>query len=226
MFLKYLCEFLGTMMLILLGDGVVANVTLNKSGMKGAGSIQITIAWGLAVMVPAFIFGEASGASFNPALTIALAVGGMFDWALVPGYVIAQILGGVVGGVLVYILFKDHFDATEDPGTKLGVFSTGPSIPNTGRNIVQEAIATFVLVFAICGLNQVPELNAGVGKLLVFGIIVAIGPARDLGPRIAHAILPIKGKGSSNFKYGLIVPIFGPIIGGIVAVLLYNVIPW
>ena len=173
MFLKYLCEFLGTMMLILLGDGVVANVTLNKSGMKGAGSIQITIAWGLAVMIPAFIFGEASGASFNPALTIALAVGGMFDWALVPGYVIAQILGGIVGGVLVYILFKDHFDATEDPGTKLGVFSTGPSIPNTGRNIVQEAIATFVLVFAICGLNQVPQLAAGVGKLLVFGIIVS-----------------------------------------------------
>ena len=101
MFLKYLCEFLGTMMLILLGDGVVANVTLNKSGMKGAGSIQITIAWGLAVMVPAFIFGEASGASFNPALTIALAVGGMFDWALVPGYVIAQILGGIVA-VLLY----------------------------------------------------------------------------------------------------------------------------
>lgn len=162
----------------------------------------------------------------------------MFDWALVPGYVIAQILGGIVGGVLVYILFKDHFDATEDPGTKLGVFSTGPSIPNTVRNIVQEAIATFVLVFAICGLNQVPELNDGVGKLLVFGIIVSIGmslggltgyalnPARDLGLRIAHAILPIKGKGSSNFKYGLIVPIFGPIIGGLLAVLLYNVIPW
>ena len=115
---------------------------------------------------------------------------------------------------------------------------TGPSIPNTVRNIVQEAIATFVLVFAICGLNQVPELNDGVGKLLVFGIIVSIGmslggltgyalnPARDLGPRIAHAILPIKGKGSSNFKYGLIVPIFGPIIGGLLAVLLYNVIPW
>lgn len=129
MFLKYLCEFLGTMMLILLGDGVVANVTLNKSGMKGAGSIQITIAWGLAVMVPAFIFGKASGASFNPALTIALAAGGMFDWALVPGYVIAQILGGIVGGVLVYILFKDHFDATEDPGTKLGVFSTARPSP-------------------------------------------------------------------------------------------------
>ena len=217
MFLKYLCEFLGTMMLILLGDGVVANVTLNKSGMKGAGSIQITIAWGLAVMIPAFIFGEASGASFNPALTIALAVGGMFDWALVPGYVIAQILGGIVGGILVYILFKDHFDATEDPGTKLGVFSTGPSIPNTGRNIVQEAIATFVLVFGI-----IVAIGMSLGGLTGY----ALNPARDLGPRIAHAILPIKGKGSSNFKYGLIVPIFGPIIGGIVAVLLYNVIPW
>ena len=217
MFLKYLCEFLGTMMLILLGDGVVANVTLNKSGMKGAGSIQITIAWGLAVMVPAFIFGEASGASFNPALTIALAVGGMFDWALVPGYIIAQILGGIVGGILVYILFKDHFDATEDPGTKLGVFSTGPSIPNTGRNIVQEAIATFVLVFGI-----IVAIGMSLGGLTGY----ALNPARDLGPRIAHAILPIKGKGSSNFKYGLIVPIFGPIIGGIVAVLLYNVIPW
>ena len=234
--LPYIAEFLGTMILILLGDGVVANVSLNKSGMKGAGSIQITIAWGL--MVPAFIFGQASGASFNPALTIALAVGGMFDWALVPGYVIAQILGGIAGGILVYILFKDQFDATEDPGTKLGVFSTGPSVPNTGRNIVQEAIATFVLVFAICGMNQVPGLDAGVGKLLVFGIIVSIGmslggltgyalnPARDLGPRIAHAILPIRGKGDSNFRYGLVVPIVGPILGGIVAVLLYNAIPW
>lgn len=168
-------------------------------------------------MVPAFIFGEASGASFNPALTIALAVGGMFDWALVPGYVIAQILGGIVGGILVYILFKDHFDATEDPGTKLGVFSTGPSIPNTGRNIVQEAIATFVLVFGI-----IVAIGMSLGGLTGY----ALNPARDLGPRIAHAILPIKGKGSSNFKYGLIVPIFGPIIGGIVAVLLYNVIPW
>ena len=238
MFLKYLCEFLGTMLLILLGDGVVANVTLNKSGMKGAGSIQITLAWGLAVMIPAFIFGEASGASFNPALTIALAVGGMFDWALVPGYVIAQLLGGIAGGILVYILFKNHFDATEDPDTKLGVFSTAPSIRNPGRNLVQEAAATFVLVFAICGMNQVPELNAGVGKLLVCGIIVAIGmslggltgyalnPARDLGPRIAHAILPIRGKGSSHFRYGLTVPVFGPILGGIAAVLLYLIIPW
>lgn len=238
MFLKYLAEFLGTMMLILLGDGVVANVTLNKSGMKGAGSIQITLAWGLAVMVPAFIFGQASGASFNPALTLALAAGGMFEWALVPGYIAAQMLGGIVGAALVYLLFKDQFDATDDPAAKLGVFSTGPAVANTPRNLLQEAVATFVLVFAICGLNQVPGLDAGLGKLLVFGIIVSIGmslggltgyalnPARDLGPRIAHAILPIRGKGSSNFRYGLIVPVLGPILGGMLAVLLYRAIPW
>ena len=236
--LPYICEFLGTMMLILLGDGVVANVTLNKSGMKGAGSIQITLAWGLAVMIPAFIFGRGSGASFNPALTIALAVDGSVAWSLVPGYIIAQMAGAFVGACLVYALFKDQFDATEEPGTKLGVFSTGPSIPNTFRNILAEAIATFVLVFAIKGLGQVSGSDEGVGKLLVFGIIVSCGmsfggltgyalnPARDLGPRLAHAVLPIKGKGSSNFKYGLVVPIIGPIIGALVAVLLNSVIPW
>ena len=193
----YIAEFVGTMMLILLGDGVVANVTLNKSGMKGAGSIQITFAWGLAVLVPAFIFGAASGAHFNPALTI---------------------------------------DATEDAGTKLGVFSTGPSVPNLPLNILSEAVGTFVLVFAIKGLAQVPDLADGTGKFLVFAIIVSVGmslggltgyainPARDLGPRLAHAVLPIKGKGSSNFGYGLVVPIIGPIIGAIVAVLLYGAI--
>lgn len=236
--LPYISEFIGTMLLIILGDGVVANVTLNKSGMKGAGSIQITLAWGLAVMLPAFVFGNASGASFNPALTIALAAGGLFDWAMVPGYIIAQIAGAFVGACLVYVLFKDQFDATEDPGTKLGVFSTGPAIPNTFRNLVSEGIGTFVLVFTILGLSQVPDLNAGVAKLLVFGIIVSIGmslggltgyainPARDLGPRLAHAVLPIKGKGSSNFQYGLVVPVIGPIVGGLLATVVYNLIPW
>jgi len=233
MWLKLISEFLGTMMLILLGDGVVANVTLNKSGMKGGGSVQITLAWGLAVMVPAFIFGEASGASFNPALTIALAAIGNFDWALVPGYIVAQFLGAFVGACLVYVLFKGQFDATEDPGAKLGVFSTGPSIPNVGLNLLSEAIGTFVLVFAICGLGNVPELNAGVAKLLVFGIIVSIGmslggltgyainPARDLGPRVAHAVLPIKGKGSSRFDYGWI-PVVGPIFGAVIGAFLYK----
>lgn len=235
--LPYIAEFLGTMLLILLGDGVVANVTLNKSGMKGAGSIQITFAWGLAVMLPACIFGAASGASFNPALTLALAIEGTFDWAMVPGYIIAQFAGAFVGACLVYILFKDQFDATEDPGTKLGVFSTGPSVPNLPLNILSEAIGTFVLVFAIKGIGNVPGLVAGLDKFIVFGIIVSIGmslggltgyainPARDLGPRLAHAILPIKGKGSSNWGYG-IVTLVGPVIGAIAAVLLYGAIPW
>ena len=235
--LPYIAEFIGTAMLILLGDGVVANVTLNKSGMKGAGSIQITFAWGLAVMVPAFIFGAASGAHFNPALTIALAVDGSFAWSMVPGYIIAQFAGAFVGACLVYILFKDQFDATESPATKLGVFSTGPSVPNMPLNILSEAIGTFVLVFAIKGIAQVQDCAPGLSNFLVFGIIVSIGmslggltgyainPARDLGPRIAHTILPIKGKGDSNWGYAPVV-IVGPIIGAIAAVLLYGVIPW
>ncbi|MBD5132882.1 MAG: aquaporin family protein [Clostridiales bacterium] len=229
MLVKFLAEFFGTMLLIILGDGVVANVTLNKSGMKGAGSIQITLAWGLAVMVPAFIFGAASGASFNPALTIALAVDGSQPWAEVPVYIAAQFAGAIVGACIVYLMFKDQFDATDDPGTKLGVFSTGPSVPNLPLNIFCEAVATFVLVFAIKGI---PTVADGISNLFVFGIIVSIGmslggltgyalnPARDIGPRIAHAFLPIKGKGDSNWGYA-IVPLVGPIIGAIVAVLLH-----
>lgn len=230
----YIAEFIGTFMLILLGDGVCCNVNLNKSGMKGAGAVQITLAWGLAVMVPAFIFGAASGAHFNPALTIALAADGSMSWALVPGYIIAQFAGAFCGAVVVYLMFKDHFDATEDQGTKLGVFCTGPSVPNLPRNIFCEAVATFVLVFAIKGLPA--DAPAGVGNLLVFGIIVSIGmslggltgyalnPARDLGPRFAHTVLPIKDKGSSNWGYG-IVPLVGPIIGALAAVGLFAILP-
>ncbi len=235
--LPYLAEFLGTMILVLLGDGVVANVTLDKSGMKGAGSIQITFAWGLAVMIPAFIFGTASGASFNPALTLALAIDGSFPWAQVPGYIIAQFAGAFVGACLVYALFKDQFDATKDAGTKLGVFSTAPSVKNLPLNILSEAVGTFVLVFAIKGIANVEGLAPGLDKIFVFGIIVSIGmslggltgyalnPARDLGPRLAHAVLPIKGKGDSNWGYG-IVTLVGPIIGATIAVLLYQAIPW
>jgi len=223
------------MLLILLGDGVVANVTLNKSGMKGAGSIQITLAWGLAVMVPAFIFGAASGAHFNPALTIALAVDGSLEWGMVPGYIIAQFAGAFLGACIVYLLFKDQFDATDDPGTKLGVFSCGPSVPNMPLNFLAEVVATFVLVFAIKGIPV--GTAAGVEKFMVFGIIVSIGmslggltgyalnPARDIGPRLAHQVLPIKGKGDSNWPYA-VVTLLGPIVGGIIAVLLYGVIPW
>jgi glycerol uptake facilitator protein len=234
--LPYIAELIGTFMLILLGDGVVANVTLNKSGMKGAGSIQITFAWGLAVMVPACIFGAASGAHFNPALTIALAADGTIGWNLVPGYIIAQLVGAFLGACCVYVLFKDQFDATDDPGTKLGVFSTGPSIPNTPLNLLSEIVGTFVLVFAIKGWGNV-DAAGGIANLYTFGLIVSIGmslggltgyainPARDFGPRLAHAVLPIKGKGSSNFGYGWI-PIVGPIIGALIAVGLFAIIPW
>lgn len=223
-------------MLILLGDGVVANVCLNKSGMKGAGSIQITFAWGLAVLVPAFIFGSSSGAHFNPALTLALAAGGSVAWSNVPIYILGQFAGAILGACLVFLLFKGQFDATEDPKTKLGVFSTAPSVPNVALNLLSEIVGTFVLVFAILGIANVNPVP-GVDKLLVFGIIVSIGmslggltgyainPARDLGPRIAHAILPIKGKGSSNWGYSWI-PVLGPIVGGLLAQLLYSVIPW
>ena len=188
-------------------------------------------------MVPAFIFGAASGAHFNPALTLALAIDGSLSWGLVPGYIIAQFAGAFLGGCLVYVLFKDQFDATDNPGTKLGVFSTGPSVPNMPLNILSEAVGTFVLVFAIKGIAQVADCAPGVDKFLVFGIIVSIGmslggltgyainPARDLGPRLAHAILPIKGKGDSNWGYAPVV-IVGPVIGAIVAVLLYGAIPW
>jgi len=237
MLLIFLAELIGTAMLILLGDGVVANVCLSKSGMKGAGSIQITFAWGLAVMLPAFIFGSSSGAHFNPALTLALAVGGSTPWDLVPIYILGEFAGAILGAILVYILFKGHFDATEDPNTKLGVFCTSPSVPNVGLNLLSEIVGTFVLVFAILGIGNVAGIASGVEKLLVFGVIVSIGmslggltgyainPARDLGPRIAHAILPIKGKRDSNWGYSWI-PVVGPIIGGLLAQLLYIAIPW
>lgn len=229
----FIAELVGTMMLILLGCGVVANVTLNKSGMKGAGSIQITLAWGLAVLIPAFIFGGVSGAHFNPALTIALVIDGSVPVSLLPMYLGGEFLGAILGACIVYFMFQDQFDATDDAGAKLGVFSTSPSVPHVGRNLLSEIVGTFVLVFAIKGLPA--DAPAGVGNLLVFGIIVSIGmsfggltgyainPARDLGPRIAHAILPIKGKGDGNWGYAWI-PVVGPIIGAIIAVLLYGAI--
>lgn len=236
--LPYIAEFIGTAILILLGDGVVANVTLNRSGMQGGGTVQITVAWGLAVMVPALIFGAASGAHFNPALTLALAAGGRFSWALVPGYLAAQFAGAFLGAVLVFLLFQDQLGATESPAAKLGVFATSPAVPHLSRNLLSEGVGAFLLVFTLLGMEQVPGLDAASGKLLVFGLIVSIGmslggltgyainPARDLGPRLAHALLPIRDKGSSHWRYGLTVPLFGPVLGALAAVLLYSLIPW
>lgn len=233
----YIGEFCGTMMLLMLINSLVANATLNKSGMKGAGSLQISFACGFSVMICAFIFGDLSGAHFNPAFTIAMAVNGSFSWALVPGYIIAQMLGAICGACVAYSLFKDHFDATEDPGAILGVFSTAPTIKNIPRNLWSEIVGTFILVFAILGMGNVPGLAVGVDKLFLCGIIVLVGvsvggltgfainPARDLGPRIAHAILPIKNKGDSNWEYAW-VPVVGPILGGLLAVGIYKIIPW
>lgn len=235
--LIFLSELIGTAILIVLGTGVVANVTLEKSGMKGAGALQITLGWGLAVMIPVFIFAESSGAHFNPALTIALAFDKAVNWANVPLYVSGQLIGAFLGGVIVYVLFKGHFDATEDGDTKLGVFATRPSVPNRLLNLLSEIIGTFILVFAIKGISNVSGVAVGVDKIFIFGIIVSIGvslggltgyainPARDFGPRLAHAILPIKGKRDSNWKYAW-VPIVGPIIGAILGVVVFNAIPW
>lgn len=219
---RYVSEFIGTMFLVFLGDGVNANLSLKGTFSKGAGWVVTAIGWATAVALPASIMGPIGGGHFNPALTIGHAVAGLFDWALVPGYVVAQMLGGIVGAVLVWLFFKPHFDAEEDPGTILGVFSTGPAIPNTPFNFISEFMATFVLVFL---LILVPgTLGGGLNVWLVIMILgmalggttgYALNPARDTAPRIAHMFLPIKNKGSSNWSYGWI-PLVASICGGIV----------
>lgn len=237
--MPYIGEFVGTALLVMLGDSVVSNCTLDKSGMKGGGSLQITIAWAFAVMLPACIFGASSGAHFNPALTLGLATIGLFPWSMVLGYFIAQMAGGFVGAVLMYIFWRDQFAATADPGTKLGCFCTRPAIRNIPQNFICEVMATFILVFALLGFGQVAGAAAsGVNFIYVWGIILGIGasmggatgyamnPARDTAPRIAHALLSIPGKGSSDFAYGLIVPLIAPIIGGVLGALAYKLIPW
>ena len=233
---KYVFEFLGTLVLILLGDGVVACCTLNKSKGQGGGWVVITMAWGLAVMCGVLVSGPISGAHLNPAVSIGTALAGTFDWALVPGDIVAQMLGAFCGATLVYIYYKDHFDATAEQDAKLGVFCTIPAIRNLWRNTFCEAVGTFVLVFVILSLStkgNVPEVGMGdLGAFPVTMLIMAIGmslggatgyainPARDLGPRIAHALLPIKGKGTSDWGYSL-VPIVGPTIGAAIAAALY-----
>lgn len=232
-----LFEFIGTLVLILLGDGVCAATSLNKSKAKGAGWVVVTFAWGMAVMCGVFIAGPYSGAHLNPALTLAMAVAGVFPWALVPGYIVAQILGGIAGACLVYLFYKDHYDATADePDTILGTFCTMPAIRNNWRNFFCEALATMVLVFVILALGtkeNTPTFSVGdLGAFPVTFLIVAIGmslggatgyainPARDLGPRIAHAILPIKGKRNSGWDYSWI-PVAGPIVGALLAAACY-----
>jgi glycerol uptake facilitator protein len=238
----YLGEFIGTMLLILLGDGVVAGVLLRNSKAENSGWIVITWGWAIAVAVAVYCVFQFSGAHINPAVTISLASIGAFDWAQVPGYIIAQFLGAFVGAVLVWLSYLPHWRETADPGLKLGVFCTAPAIYNTPANIITEIIGTFALVFGILGItgNQAAvggEFGTAIGTglnpllvgLLVLGIGLSLGgptgyainPARDLGPRIAHAVLPIAGKGGSDWGYSWI-PVVAPIIGGILGAVTYT----
>jgi glycerol uptake facilitator protein len=235
----FTAELIGTMLLILLGTGVVANVVLKGTKGNNAGWMVITTGWALAVFVGVVIATPYSGAHLNPAVTIALAITGKFEWSKVVLYITAQILGSIIGALLMWVVYRDHFNATSDPDTQLAVFSTGPAIKNRLFNLLSEIVGTFVLIFVIfyftggeMGDDKTPVGLGSLGALPVSFLVWAIGlslggttgyainPARDLGPRIAHAFLPIKEKGSSNWRYAW-VPILGPFIGAIIAALLY-----
>ena len=230
----YIGEFVGTALLLLFGNGVNMTCSLKHSYGKGAGWIVTTVGWGFAVMISAYAVGWISGAHLNPALTLALAITGRFSWNLVFGYIVAQILGGIVGATLAYLTYKVQMDEEPEASVKLGVFSTGPSINVPVWNVVTEILGTAILVLGILALGYGEVgIQAGNGALFVGLLIVLIGmamggatgyainPARDLGPRIAHAILPIKGKGDSNWKYAWI-PIVGPIIGGTLGAVIFD----
>jgi glycerol uptake facilitator len=227
-------EIIGTALLVLLGDGVVAAVLLSHSKAQNSGWIVISFGWAMAVMVGVFAVGQFSGAHLNPAVTIGFAVAGTIDWSEVPGYLAGEFVGAMIGATLVWLSYFNHWRPTEDPGLKLAVFCTAPAIRNTAANVVTEVIATFVLVFGVLAFFA----NKGVAAdplagllvaLLVLGIGLSLGgptgyainPARDLGPRIMHALLPIPGKGSSDWGYAWI-PVVGPLIGGVIAALAYK----
>ncbi|WP_179320787.1 MIP/aquaporin family protein [Winogradskyella helgolandensis] len=234
----FIAEIIGTAILILLGGGVVANVVLNKTIGNNSGWIVITTGWALAVYVAVVIAGPYSGAHINPAVTIAVAIAGKFPWADVPMYVLAQMIGAMIGASAVWLTYKNHFDETENADSKKAVFCTAPAIRNTFSNFFSEMIGTFVLLFTIFYFTDASLTEAetviGMGSLgalpvafLVWSIGLSLGgttgyainPARDLGPRIIHAILPIKNKAKSDWSYAWI-PIFGPLTGGALAAFL------
>ncbi|MDZ7754785.1 MAG: MIP/aquaporin family protein [Rhodohalobacter sp.] len=250
-----IAEIIGTAILILFGGGVVANVVLNKTKGNDSGWIVISWGWAMGVFVAVYAMGQFSGAHINPAVTFGLAVAGLFEWGMVFPYIIAQTLGGFIGGVLVWLAYKDHFAATENEAVKLAIFSTGPEIRNYPSNVMTEVIGTFILVFGVLYLSSPgfigmngemlstitidgKEVGFGLGALsalpvglLVLGIGLSLGgptgyainPARDLGPRIAHALLPFPHKGSSDWAYSW-VPIVGPLIGAALAAGLYQIL--
>lgn len=229
----YLSEFLGTALMILLGDGVVAGVLLKHSKAENAGWGVITWAWGLAVLMGIMVAAK-SGAHMNPAITLAMASVGRLPWSLAPGYVAAQLAGAFTGAVLVYFAYLAHWRGTDNPSAKLGIFCTSPAVRCLPANLLTEIIGTFVLVYGVLAIGS-NDLSKGLTPIFVALLVVAIGmglggptgyainPARDLGPRVAHALLPIPGKGGSDFAYAP-VPIIGPIIGALLSAYLYTAI--
>ncbi len=227
-------ELIGTFILIVLGDGVVANISLNKSKGQGAGWVAVALGWGFAVAVAVYVSGFMSGAHLNPAVTVGLAMAGMFPWGSVASYIVAQMLGAMAGALLVWVHYYSHWKETEDAATILGVFSTGPAIRKTVPNLIGEVIGTAILIIGVMAMGP-NKLTSGLGAIVVGIIITAIGfglggttgyainPARDLGPRIMHQILPIANKGDSDWSYSWI-PIVGPLIGAVLGALLYNLV--
>lgn len=243
--IEYFGEFLGTMILILLGNGVVANVNLNKTHSFGGGWIVIAFGWSMAVYVAVIVTSDMSGAHLNPAVTLGLAFSGLFDWIKVAPFVLSQILGAMTGASLVYVFFKNHFKITDNPGAKKACFCTAPAIRDFKSNFFSEVIGTFVLILAVL-LISIPQLNyeslgsakVGMGSLgalpvslVVFSIGLSLGgttgyainPARDLGPRIVHSLLPIKNKDGNDWQY-VWIPVVGPVVGAGLAAAIYLLI--
>ena len=231
----FTAEIIGTFILILLGDGVVANVVLNRTKGNNAGWIVITFGWAIAVFTGVFVAAKVSGAHLNPAVSLALAYLGDIKSETLPLYIGGQFIGAMLGALVVWICYKQHFDSTNEPATKLAVFCTAPAIRNPILNLFTEFIGTFILVFGALFMvkpdNSLGSLDALPVALLVLGIGLSLGgptgyainPARDLGPRIMHAILPIKGKGSSDWGYSWI-PVIGPLLGGMAAAMLFRLL--
>jgi len=230
----FLAEVIGTGLLILLGNGVVACVLLSQSKGQNSGWIVITFGWGMGVMVGVFAVGQFSGAHLNPAVTLGFAIEGITEWRDVPEYLAGEFVGAFVGATLVWLAYLDHWKETEDPGLKLACHCTAPAIRNPVSNVITEVIGTFVLVFGILAFfaneaTAATGLGALIVGLLVFGIGLSLGgptgyainPARDLGPRIMHAILPIAGKGSSDWSYAWI-PVVAPLAGGALAAVVFG----
>ena len=231
---EYFAEFIGTMILIILGEGTVAGIVLKNSKSENAGWIVIVVGWGLAVTMGIYAVGSISGAHLNPAVSLALAYSGNFPWEKVPGYCLAQILGAFAGAIVVWLHYMPHWEKTESRAAKLGVFSTIPAIRSYPYNVLSEIVATAMLTLGILfiGANKFTE---GLNPLVVGALITVIGiglggttgfainPARDLGPRIAHFLLPIPGKGSSDWAYSW-VPVIGPLLGGVLGAFIYQML--